>query len=154
MTQGIREFLNTTAGKLVTAVLIVAGLGAIVWSAKANFGESEIAARSRNRMYICSDTLKAFPHELQMGEKYPIESPFSGKATGYPAEPCYWTKEGKPKDSPTWVLLNNLIGKSGPTFCQDCGRLVVGHNPPAHEGDKAPPTQAEYKQSKAETAER
>ena len=49
------------------------------------------------------------------------------------------------KPEPTWVLVNEFVGRPGPTFCPDCGRLVVGHNPAPGEGVKAPPKQAEYK---------
>jgi len=73
----------------------------------------------------------------------PVLAP-SGKNTGYEAELCYWTKDGKPKETPTPVLLNIYKGIKGPTFCPDCGRLVVGHNPPAMEGAKPPPTKDEY----------
>jgi len=94
--------------------------------------------------YICTETGQSFRHENKMGETLPIYSRFSGKNTGMPAEACYWTTDGKPKIDPTWVLLNEEIGKSGPTFCPDCGRLVVGHNPRARPGMQPPPTRSKY----------
>ncbi|MCB9858252.1 MAG: hypothetical protein H6818_21420 [Phycisphaerales bacterium] len=80
-------------------------------------------------MYICSETLETFQHKPEVGESIPIDSPFSKKKTGYPAEKCYWTKDGKQKLIPTYVLMNENLGIKKPTICPDCGRLVVPHNP-------------------------
>ncbi len=79
--------------------------------------------------FICTETGKSFQHKIEMGETVPVLSPYSGKNTGVIAEPCYWTPDGKVKEDPSWVLLNEAIQKPGPTFCPDCGRLVVAHNP-------------------------
>lgn len=76
---------------------------------------------------------------------YPVKCPDTGKETGYEAELCYWTKDGHPKDEPIPVLLNKYKGDPGPTFCPDCGRLVVYHNPLAVEGHTPPPTEEEYR---------
>ena len=95
-------------------------------------------------MCIDSENGKTFPHVNKAGDTFPLLSPYSGKNTGYIAEPCYWTASGGTKTQPTWVLLNQAIGKPGPTFCPDCGRLVVGHNPPPGPGVKPPPTKEEY----------
>ena len=143
MVQGVREFLDSKAGKVVSVGLLVVALGAIAVSVKANFGQSDAAAISTDRTFIDATTGKPFKHSLSPGEKIPVKAP-SGGNTGYSAESCYWTKDGQKKDDPTWVLLNETIGKRGPTFCPDCGRLVVGHNPGALPGIKPPPTQEEY----------
>jgi len=81
-------------------------------------------------VFLCTETNKPFEYAMQMGEKWPVPSPFSKKNTGYPAEQCYWTRDGKRKSEPTYVILNEHLGKRGDTICPDCGRLVVGHNPP------------------------
>ena len=94
--------------------------------------------------YICTETGKVFRHRNALGETLPIYSSYSGKNTGMPAEACYWTADGHPREEPTWVLLNEELGKTGPTFCPDCGRLVVGHNPRPGPGVRPPPTSAEY----------
>src|SRR5262249_13038675 len=78
---------------------------------------------------ICAKTNKHFPHLLKENDAYPVLSPFSNERTGYPAERCFWTKDGNVKLEPTYVLLNEYIGKPGPTLCPDCGRLVEPHNP-------------------------
>ena len=56
----------------------------------------------------------------------------------------HWTADGQSKPTPTAVLLNESIDKPGPTFCPDCGRLVVGHNPRPAEASQPPPTAQEY----------
>lgn len=66
---------------------------------------------------------------LRAGDGAPFENPNTGRRTLVPAESCYWTRDGKAKLEPTFVLLNELVGKPGPTICPDCGRKVVGLNP-------------------------
>lgn len=140
---GLREFLNSPRGKtisigVVTVIILMAGF--LVWR---NFGASETEVIARDRMYIDAKTMKPFEHELKIGDTIPTDAPSGGK-TGYPAELCYWTKDGKEKKDPTPVLLKSWLGQTGPTFCPDCGRLVVGHNPSPATGVKVPPTQAEF----------
>ena len=94
---------------------------------------------------MCSETGKSFELSVDANTRVPVRSPYSGKNTGYPAEFCYWTKEGKLKKDPTFVLLNSYQGIKDPTFCPDCGRLVVAQNPPGIPGDMAPPTKTEYR---------
>ncbi|MFO0972410.1 MAG: hypothetical protein U1A27_03090 [Phycisphaerae bacterium] len=84
---------------------------------------------SQEPVFVCSETLKSFNHRLRDGERPPVYSPHSKKSTGWPAERCYWTKDGNAKLEPTYVLLNEYVGKPGPTHCPDCGREVVPHNP-------------------------
>jgi hypothetical protein len=131
--------------------LLVVALLALVFSAWSNLvGDDPVTAASRDRTYICAETGKAFRHKLKAGDIVPIDSPHSGKRTGYPAELCYWTADGGTKPDPTPVLLNSYAGKSGPTFCPDCGRLVVGLNPPPVAGADPPPKQNEYALSRKE----
>ncbi|NUQ52131.1 MAG: hypothetical protein HUU19_05470 [Phycisphaerales bacterium] len=59
----------------------------------------------------------------------PWTNPKTGEKTLIQGEACYWTKDGKAKLEPTYVLLNEMTGKPGPTICPDCGRTVVAHNP-------------------------
>lgn len=97
-------------------------------------------------VYICAETGKTFKHKPIPGETLPILSPFSNKKTAYPAEKCYWTRDGKAKLIPTYILLNEHIGVNEPTICPDCGRIVVDHNPmppkgtPIVKDDGAPTT--------------
>jgi hypothetical protein len=73
------------------------------------------------------------------GSMPPFNSPSTGKPMVFPAERCYWTKDGKGKLEPTLVLLNEFIGKPGPTNCPDCGREVYPRfpYPPAAVMDEA-----------------
>lgn len=86
-------------------------------------------AEGLETMFVCSETNKPFEYTMREGEDYPVMSPFSNKKTGYPAEACYWTKDGKRKSRATYVVLNSRINKPGDTICPDCGRVIVSHNP-------------------------
>ncbi|MBS0191346.1 MAG: hypothetical protein U0573_09790 [Phycisphaerales bacterium] len=72
------------------------------------------------------EVIKEFPLP---DEGYPAVNPKTGKRTIYPAEACYWTKEGKAKLDPTYVILNAWFGKKDVTRCPDCGRTVTKSNP-------------------------
>ncbi|MCG8408290.1 MAG: hypothetical protein MI923_24075 [Phycisphaerales bacterium] len=79
--------------------------------------------------YMCSKTMKTFQHVPKEGEKTPIVSPYTKNKTGYPVEKCYcWTADGKRKENPTYVILNDQLGKNGPTTCPSCGLMVYPHN--------------------------
>ena len=81
------------------------------------------------RWFKCTGDDNAFTYALKKGDKPPVTCPQCKKTTGYPAETCYWTRDGGTKDKPTYVILNKNLGKEGDTICPDCGRVVVGHNP-------------------------
>lgn len=99
---------------------------------------------ANTRWFVCAETLKAYKVDLGSVDTIPAPSPYSGKNTGYPAELCYWNADGTAKTEPTPVLLNANKNDPAPTFCPDCGRLVVGRNPMPGEGVRPPPTRAEY----------
>ena len=143
--QAVRDFLETPAGKAVgIGLAVVAGL--LFWFSLRKNLVNEAAALSKDRVMMCSETGKSFKAELGEGSRIPVKSPHSGKNTGYPAEFCYWTKDGQIKQEPTLVLLNQHAGKKPPTFCPDCGRLVTPLNPIPSTGMRPPPTQAEVAQ--------
>jgi len=142
MVEKIRQFLASPAGKGVGIGIVVLGLVVVVWAVRSQF-HSDIIDVSRDRQFIDSKTGKLFSYSISPGETYPVKAP-SGEKTGYPAELCYWTKDGKIRQEPYPVLVNQWIHKAGPTFCPDCGRLVIPHNPRPQPGDKPPPTKAEY----------
>jgi hypothetical protein len=104
---------------------------------------SSPASRSNDKIFVDSQTGRSFSHELVRGESIPVDAPSGGK-TGYPAELCFWTKDGQIKSDPTPVLLNSYLGKPEPTFCPDCGRLVLPNNPYPLPGSRPPPTRDEY----------
>ncbi len=143
MFERAREYFATNAGRQIAIAAGVLGLLIVIWAVKRTFGETEAAAISADRMFIDAATGKPFEHVLKVGDRIPVKAP-SGGNTGYQAELCYWTKDGKVKKNPTPVLMNGALGKPDPTFCPDCDRLVVGHNPMAEEGKRPPPTKEEY----------
>lgn len=142
---GIREFINSPKGRVVTTLaavaLCVVAVGVLVWVLLA--GSNPAVRSSTDRVFMCAETGKTFSYTIRVGDTIPVISPHSGRKTGYEPELCYWTADGKVKRNPTYVLLNETVGKSGPTFCPDCGRLVVAMNPVAIEGNPPPPTQRE-----------
>ena len=142
---GLREFFNTTAGKVTAVAIVVVALGLMAVQSYRGLGPADAARASRDRMFICSETGKSFGLELEAGMHIPVHSSYSAKQTGYPAELCFWTKDGKTKTEPTLVLLNSWTGKPGPTFCPDCGRLVISRNPPPGVDAKPPPPREEYR---------
>ena len=142
MLERLREFFKSPAGMGIAAVLVLIGLVFAV-NAIRGFGSTEASENAAGRMFIDAQTGKAYSIKLEVGMPFPAPAP-SGGNTGYPAEACYWTKDGKPKTSPTYVLLNSYKNSEDPTFCPDCGRLVVAHNPRATADATPPPTKDEY----------
>lgn len=115
-----------------------------VWSIAHYLGPSPAVAASTHGQFICAETGKPFSLTITPGLTLPVRSPYSGKDTGYPAELCYWTKDGAIRTEPVPVLLNSYLGRRDPTFCPDCGRLVRSRNPQPVPGS-APPTRQQYK---------
>lgn len=139
---GAREFLNSPKGRVASGAFAIVAFVLLAYFVWQRLGNSN-AEISNQRMFVDSTTGLAFGHELVLGESIPVKAP-SGGQTGYPSEACYWTKDGAVKIDPTYVILNEYLEKSGPTFCPDCDRLVVGRNPAAGPNVNAPPTRAEY----------
>jgi len=145
---GLREFFNSSTGRGVVIVLAITALGMMVYAFRSSWGTPPDIAAANDRIFIDAQNPtsgKSFRVALKPGMHIPVRAP-SGGDTGYPAELCYWTKDGKVRAEPFPVLLNSWVGKPEPTFCPDCGRLVVGHNPaPAGPNAKPPPTKENYK---------
>ena len=134
--QPVRDFLSSGGGKVASIAFVAMCLGLGVYSALSFFGDSEAVASSSDRVYINAKSGEQERHTLTIGFKAPPDT--------YEAELCYWTKDGKVASNPTYVLTNEAQGKPGPTFCQDCGRLVVPLNPPASTINPAPLNKAEW----------
>lgn len=145
----VREFLESKTGRYSAVGFLAVVVIVALFALKSFFGMSPAEAATRDRLFMCSETEKSFHFTVDKGVTIPVHSPYSGKDTGYPAELCYWTKDGKPKTDPTPVLLNSYKNVAGPTFCPDCGRLVVGHNPVPDDNSKTPPTRQEYEARQA-----
>lgn len=118
--------LSGGAGAVLALVLLI-GAGYLFYN---NFWKASAdEAVDTLRWFKCTTDDNVFTHAMKKGEKPPITCPACKKTTGYPAEACYWTRDGGTKDQPTYVILNKHLGKEGDTICPDCGRVVVGHNP-------------------------
>lgn len=135
--------LRGNFGVVIAVVVLGAAAVALYLTAFRSDAQQQLVDLNRYRWYIDEDG-KAFTQELRIGAPSVVTSP-SGKRA-FPAELCYWTRDGKPKERPTPVLLNTYVGKPEPTFCPDCDRLVVGQNPaPFGNADASPPpTRAEF----------
>jgi hypothetical protein len=140
----MNEYFKMYWRQATMAVAILACFGSIGWSIWSRVAPNSALEAANDPIFIDAKTGYVFRCKLTAGMSYPVISPDTGQRTGYEAELCYWTKDGQVKKTPTPVLLNQFRGISGPTFCPDCGRLVVAHNPMAVEGHKPPPTEAEY----------
>jgi hypothetical protein len=112
---------------LVVAVVLFAGAAFLLY--RSFWKGVHEAAEPVEATFMCIETGKTFRHAMELEEKWPVVSPFTNRLTGYPTEQCYWTKDGKRKKMPTYVVLNEHLNKPGDTICPDCGRIVVGHNP-------------------------
>jgi hypothetical protein len=148
MADSSEGFFRTGPGKVTAYILIATSISVATYFVFQAIRGGQVVAQGNDRIFLDTATNKAFHVRLDdlVGQSIPIKSPYSGTNTGYPAELCYWTADGSVKSDPTPVVLNNLLGKSGPTFCPDCGRLVIGNNPKPGPTSKPPPTQAEWEQ--------
>jgi hypothetical protein len=117
---------------IIVAAVIFVVAGGVAWYMLRGKTAADMAAV---RIYMCSETGKAFEHKIREGEEEPIESPYTGKRTAYIPEACYWTKgpdgQWKAKLTPTYVILESRLhpGTRKKTICPDCGKEVRGHNP-------------------------
>lgn len=137
----LRKFFESKQGRAAAFVIVLIGVCLAVFSAVKNLGPSDAVKLSRERVFVDAESGKGFEYTLREGDHIPVESPFTGKKTGFPAELCYWTADGKIKSEPTYV---HLVGLE-PQFCPDCHRLVRPYNPVPQSGDKPPPTETEFK---------
>ncbi len=121
--------LGPLSGKLGVFIFVVlfSTAGYLTWHTLTH-GE-QAKPDSPPIIYMCSETKKTFERKPEMNETIPVMSPYTQRKTGYPAEMCFWTRDGKQKAEPTYVLINEHLGKKGPTICPDCGKIVYPHNP-------------------------
>ena len=140
----LTKMASTTLGKIAVVVLGLGALGAASFAIVESLHQGSL---DDVNTVVCvdSETGQSFRHRMQMGELSPFLSPYTKHNTGYPAEVCYWNADGTLRKEPFPVLLNTYAGKAEPTFCPDCGRLVVGRNPAPRPGSKPPPTEADYR---------
>ncbi len=126
--RSIRSAHALSGGSGVFLIIVLLGAAGAVAYWTLGRGITE-APQSQAVMFVCSETKKPFEYTMKEGEEEPVLSPFSNNKTGYRAEACYWTRDGKRKEKPTWVILNSKLGKAGDKIYPDFGRPVIGHNP-------------------------
>lgn len=139
--QAFKQIGRTQCGSRRGAVnvkMLLAGGGALVglvvlvWmlATSSLFARDPMVDASRTRPAKDSVTGVDF-RDFQMppGDAPPWKNPSTGQETLWPAELCYWTRDGKATLTPTLVILNQYTGQTGKTMCPDCGREVVRHNP-------------------------
>jgi hypothetical protein len=143
LSEQIGFFQGPNARRFTTALLIIGAI-AVAYSLYANLRRDPSITAAESPLFVNVETGKTFHQPLVAGMMFPVKSPDTGNMSGYPAELCYWNKDGTPKTEPTAVALNSYLGKPEPTFCPDCGRLVVEHNPLPRPGVRPPPTREEY----------
>ena len=112
------------------AAVLCVGVLVYIIASSVSASSSSPQNASRHRNLIDSKTLVAYAkYPVPDNALFPLKNPKTGENTLYQAELCYWTKDGKAKLSPTFVLLNEQLGQTGQTMCPDCGRRVIVHNP-------------------------
>ncbi|MCA9279270.1 MAG: hypothetical protein H6815_08215 [Phycisphaeraceae bacterium] len=88
------------------------------------------AAVTSTRLVMDAETGEIFDNfRVPKDQPFPWKNPKTGRNTLYMPEKCYWTPDGKAKNTPDYVLLNKFTGKAGPTLCPVCGKEVREHNP-------------------------
>lgn len=123
---GVPKQLVLGAAAFVVSMAI---LGYVSFSTYKSWTDSPLS-QSRRATLKDAETGEVFEDfATPSGESSPFKNPKTGKKTLYPAEACYWTKDGKAKFPPTFVILNERLGSSAPTKCPDCGRTVRRFNP-------------------------
>jgi hypothetical protein len=112
--------IGLSAGLLILSVLMVLR----------NVGGTNPGDQSRSRVVVDSVTGEVFKEfHIREGTTFPWKNPKTGENTLYPAEPCFWTADGKAKLEPTYVFVKAYAGDKSKTICPDCGHEVRTHNP-------------------------
>jgi hypothetical protein len=112
-------------GILVTVAVVLVGYA--LYTLLGSFGD-DVQKAANTQWYMDKDTKKLYDIELKEGMKpYPVKNPSTGDMTLYPTEVCY--KNECQAAGGTHVIMNELLGIPGSTYCPKCGALVVFHNP-------------------------
>lgn len=111
-------------GGAVLGILVAAIV--LVWQLS---GRTDASDDTKYATVVDSESGEVMKIRLEPGSAPPFVNPKTTKRTLYRAELCYWTRDGKVKSNPTYVILNSQLGKPGETMCPDCGRPVKKYNP-------------------------
>lgn len=121
-------FSGKVLGMLALTVVSLSVLGYVLWSSYNNVANTAIRSAFLTTMKD-SETGEVFKQvDIRLEKNIPFTNPKTKTKTLYPAEECYWTKEGKAKLEPDYVILNERLGKPGRTICPVCGRTVTRSN--------------------------
>ena len=126
-------------------VIAIAGIFGI-WRVVTALAPSAAQRASDDPVFIDAVTGRTFHATVHVGETMPVMSPYTGRKTGYPVAWSWWSRSGKPLVKPQPVLMNSWIGKKGPTFAPQSGRLVYPMETKPYPGERPPPTRKEYQQ--------
>lgn len=124
-------------------VIALAGIFGI-WRVVAAMSPSAAQRACDNPLFIDAVTGKTFHAVVHVGETMPVTSPYTGRKTGYPVAWSWWSRSGRPLVKPQAVLMNSWIGKKGPTFAPQSGRLVYPMETRPYPGEQPPPTKQQY----------
>lgn len=116
-------------GSVAIALVSLCVLSYAGWAAWSAMRNSPTAAKNLTTVKDSESGQLIEVYTINKGDTLPYVNPKTGKRTLYPVEACHWTKDGKAKFPPTYVILNERMGKPGPTICPDCGRRVTIYNP-------------------------
>jgi len=111
----------------VSVVALVVAVALVVFQLSGR--QPDIGDLASSAPAICSETGEVFERFVAPREAQPWTNPKTDKRTLWPAERCFYTKDGKVKSKPTFVFLKAWLGEKGETICPDCGRRVVLRNP-------------------------
>lgn len=112
--------------KLSLGLFCAAASGAAVWQLCLLLSPSDRPVR--NVPVVDVDTGGRFRLDIDTNlDGWPAPCPGSGRRSCYPAEVCRWDRCAQMGG--TWVVLNETLGRPGPTYCPACGHLVMPQNP-------------------------
>jgi len=112
--------------KIGASVLVVLALGLLVRMVYRSMGHE--ATPNDTRTLMDSETGELFECPIEKLKPYPMLNAKTGKDTMYRTEVCYWGEDCR-KAGGTHVIMNELLGKEGPTYCPVCGHVVRFLNP-------------------------
>ena len=112
--------------KVIVVVLVLVTCGELGGAAWRNLVDHRPAFNTWTFMDAETGALFQF-HATDLGP-FPMTNPHTGKRTLYPTEVCLWGEDCR-NSGGTRVIMNELLGKEGPTYCPVCGHLVRFHNP-------------------------
>ncbi len=115
---------NKKIALAIAAVGVLALLACRVWHAVSN----PVATAANTRTLMDAETGELIAVDVAEGfGPFPAVNPHTGRRTLYPTEVCY--ADGCAARGGTHVILNQYLGKEGPTYCPRCGAEVRFHNP-------------------------